>query len=52
MHGSHVRLGHLFSCLPTTFVLPKEMDAATDAFQRAVHGVEPSVTQPKGLNLW
>ena len=23
-----------------------------EAFNRAEHGVEPTVTQPKGLNLW
>lgn len=52
MHGGNARLAHLFSCLPTTFVLPKEAQAFVDAFQKAAYGVEPSVTQPKGLNLW
>ncbi|GFH18070.1 uncharacterized protein HaLaN_14809, partial [Haematococcus lacustris] len=52
MHGGHARLGPLFSCLPTTWVLPKEHSAAADALLRACMGVEPSVTQPAGLNLW
>lgn len=52
MHGGNARLAHLFSCLPTTFVLPKEGPVFADAFAKALHGVEPSVTQPKGLNLW
>jgi hypothetical protein len=29
------------ACMPTQ-----------DAFYKAFHGVEPSVVQPKGLNLW
>ncbi len=52
MHGGNIRLGPLFSCLPTTFTLPKDLTAFTHAFGKAAHGVEPSVTQPKGLNLW
>ncbi len=52
MHGGNGRLGPLFTCLPTTFTLPKDWAAFADAFARAAHGVEPSVTQPKGLNLW
>ena len=52
MHGSNSRLGPLFACMPTTFALPKEVSAFQDAFARAAHGVEPSVTQPKGTNLW
>jgi len=52
MHGSSVRLSHLFCTLPTTFVLPKEAQAFTEAFHKASYGVELSVTQPKGLNLW
>jgi len=52
MHGSNTRVAHLFCCLPTTFVLPKEGAAFTDAFHKAAYGVECSVTQPKGLNLW
>lgn len=52
MHGSSAKLGHLFSCMPTTFSLPKDGNAFMDAFMRAAHGVEPSVTQPKGMNLW
>ena len=52
MHGSNARLAQLFASLPTTFVLPKEAQAFVEAFHRAAYGVEPSVTQPKGLNLW
>jgi hypothetical protein len=52
MHGSNSRVAHLFSCLPTTYVLPKEGASFTEAYQKAAYGVEPSVTQPKGLNLW
>ena len=52
MHGSNSRVAHLFCCLPTTFVLPKESTTFTEAFHKAAYGVESSVTQPKGLNLW
>jgi len=52
MHGSNSRVAHLFCCLPTTFVLPKEGPVFTEAFHKAAYGVECSVTQPKGLNLW
>ncbi|MEW5301029.1 MAG: hypothetical protein WDW36_003912 [Sanguina aurantia] len=38
--------------MPTTFALPREALQFAEAFQRASHGVEPSVTQPKGRNLW
>ena len=51
MHGSS-RMASLFYVLPTTFVLPKEADLFAEAFQKASHGVEESITQPKGMNLW
>eukprot|EP00955_Chlamydomonas_euryale_P004879 52172-Chlamydomonas_euryale.AAC.1 len=51
MHST-TRLASLFSALPTTFNLPKEADALLTAFGRAAAGVEPSVTQPRGTNLW
>jgi hypothetical protein len=52
MYGANVRLGHLFACTPTTYTLPRDAAALSDAFARAAHGVEPSVTQPRGMNLW
>lgn len=51
MHSGS-RVGSLFHVLPTTFTLPKEAAAFQEAFQRAGAGVEPTCTQPRGLNLW
>lgn len=52
MHGGSLRLGHLFACLPTTYTLPREAAAWADAVAKAAKGVEASVVQPKGCNLW
>jgi hypothetical protein len=53
MYGSNARLGGgLFSCLPTTFTLPRDAGAFADAHAKAAYGVERSITQPKGTNLW
>ncbi len=51
MHGGG-KYHNLLSIMTTTFTLPKEAAQFHDAFQRAGHGVEPTVTQPKGVNLW
>lgn len=51
MHGGS-RLSSLLNSLPTTYILPKEAAQLQDAWSKAAHGVEPSITQPKGLNLW
>ncbi|GAX74993.1 hypothetical protein CEUSTIGMA_g2439.t1 [Chlamydomonas eustigma] len=51
MHGGS-RLGYLLNILPTTYTLPKESTQFAEAFLRASHGVEPSITQPKDCNLW
>ena len=51
MHGG-TRVGLSFNILPTTFTLPKELPAFTEAFHKALAGVEPTITQPHGMNLW
>ena len=39
-------------CGPAAFPFSCVAPQFTEAFHRASHGVEPSITQPKGLNLW
>lgn len=46
------KMSSLFNIMPTTFTLPKEAAQFQEAYGKASHGVEASITQPKGLNLW
>ncbi len=50
VHGTHQSVPLSLSCghMPPMWVTWVQ----ADAWARAVNGVEPSVVQPKGLNLW